>query len=81
MSKKTNALKREARRRRKPLRGKRRNPAFNMGIMSNASLIRCVETIAFGELGCAILRAVKITPINLLTVPNDSNDSSAETIQ
>jgi hypothetical protein len=43
-------------------------------------LIRSVETIAFGELGCAFLRALKIRPISLLAVPDDS-EPTKETVQ
>jgi hypothetical protein len=83
MSKKSNAAKaaRIAKRhRRKPRRDKRPNPAFGMKLFSDASLIRSVETIAFGELGCAFLRALKIRPISLLAVPDDS-EPTKETVQ
>jgi hypothetical protein len=84
MSKKSNAEKqrRNAERRRQPRRRKRPNPAFIAGIFSNASLVRSIETIAFGELGCALLRALKINPITLLAVPNDTEEAKPqETVQ
>jgi hypothetical protein len=75
MSEKTNAIKHARRHHRKPRKDRRPNPAFGMGIMSNASLIRSVETVAFGEIGCALLRALKITPWKLLAVPDDRDDT------
>lgn len=77
MSKKTNAAKHERRRNhyRKPRASKRPNPAYGMKLMSDAGLIRSVETVAFGELGCAFLRALGIKPIDLLNVTEDSNET------
>ena len=42
------------------------NPLFKSGFLSEKEMISCVESLAFGEIGCAILKTLGIRPISLL---------------
>jgi hypothetical protein len=85
MSRKTNAAKAAARvaRHTKPRRGnrgKRPNPAFD-GFLSSAAMIQTIESVAFGEIGCTILRAFHIKPIELLAGPTPHEDDGVTDLE
>jgi len=46
---------------------KRRNPAVAFSLLKPKEMEATVELLAFGSLGCEILRALGIKPIDLLT--------------
>ena len=69
MSKKTKAEKHQRRvghqRTRVRRNGRRPNPGYGK-ILPDAVLTSVVEDLAFGQLGCAILRALDVKPIDVL---------------
>lgn len=55
---------------------KRKNPPI--GILSNTQMISCIESLAFGELGCAILRGFGVKPIEVLEAIQKTDETEAK---